>query len=629
MLNKVQVNVEGSEFKSGFTWRAILIMLFIIFIVTPINIWTEISIGAGAISSFAILIIAAELARLFGNPLTLQEISTILVGMGGLYFYYGLSQIESAYFSQSPLIALYGIHGIPYWVSPLPESGFYASRSFWHPVVRGIWLRLDNILLPSMTALAGLSLGILNKILYVDQEKLPYPGAQVNAALCTTMAEREESRLFVFSVSLLIAVVYGVFMYIFPMIVGVRILPPLWFDMSSWIQKYLPGACFGIATNLPTLLPGLYLPATVIFSQLAGSIAVWVIGNWYVVTNNLTEFSKLYTPGMPIYYIYMFAYQYVWMMPVIGFGFFVGLSALRPRAVRSAFLTLIKSERTKRLGVERIFSIWLVIIPFACVIISNLVNIWYWAPDYPYFPWLPAAFSIIVSLAQSLLIGRAMGTGISINFPQNLDKLALIATNYKGVNGWFLSPVVITPSFGGDVAFNFKFSQLTKSSFIGFLKLFFIVGPISIAFSIIFTQLLWNMAPIPSAAYPWSAIEWPRRTMYRAIWITRPPGVFRLDWMIYGALAGSGLYGLLSILGLPASTILVSALAGMSMLPPMAMNMVIGYLIRLVLERLIGKEIYNKYKFTIVAGISAGSGLAVTLGISGFLILRSITLWFY
>ena len=117
--------------------------------------------------------------------------------------------------------------------------------------------------------------------------------------------------------------------------------------------------------------------------------------------------------------------------------------------------------------------------------------------------------------------------------------------------------------------------------------------------------------------------------MYKAIWITRPPGVFRLDWMIYGALVGLELYGLLSVLRLPASTILVSALAGMSMLPPIAMNMVIGYLMRLILERIIGKEIYNKYKFTIVAGISAGSGLAVTLGISDFLILRSITFWFY
>jgi len=620
---------EYPEYKGGFTWRVLLIMLFIIFVVTPINIWTNISIGAGALSSFAILVIAVELASLFGNPLTVQEIATLLVGMGGLYFYYGLSRIESAYFSQSPLLTLYGIRGIPYWVAPLPESGFYSSRSFWHPVTRGIWLRLDNILLPSMTALAGLSLGILNKILYVDQEKLPYPGAQINAVLCSTIAEREESRFFVFSVSLLAASFYGVFMYIFPILLNVRVIPSLWFDMSPWIQAYLPGACFGIATNLPTLLPGLYLPPSVIFSQLIGSVLVWVVGNWLVVTHGITEYSKLYTPGMPIYYIYMFAYQYVWMMPIIGFGFFVGLSALKPRAVRKAFSTLVKSGKTRGLGVERIFSIWLVIIPFACVILSNLLSIWYWAPDYPLFPWLPAAFSILVSLAQALLIGRATGTGISVSFPGNLDKLALIATNYKGINGWFLSPVIITPSFGGDVAFNFKFSQLTRSSFTDFLKIFFVVGPISIAFSIIFTQVLWNMAPIPSAAYPWSSVEWPRRVMYRAVWITRPPGVFRLDWIVYGALVGLGSHLLLSAVGLPANTILVSALAGMSTLPPIAMNMLIGYVLRLILERIVGKERYNKYKFIVVAGVSAGTGLAVTMGISGFLILRSITLWFY
>ena len=479
-----------------------------------------------------------------------------------------------------------------------------------------------------MTALAGLSLGILNKILYVDQERLPYPGVQVNAALCSTIAEREESRFFAFSVSLIIAFLYGVFMYIFPVLLNFRIIPSLWFDLSPWIQQFLPGACFGVATNLPALLPGLYLPATVIVSQLVGSIAVWVFGNWYVVTHGITEYSRMYTPGMPIYYIYMFAFQYVWMMPIIGFGIFVGLSSLKPNAVRRAFSTLMESRKADRLGVERIFSIWLVVIPFAVVVLSNLLSIWYWAPDYPLFPWLPAAFSIILSLAYSLLIGRAMGTGISMGFPENLDKLALVATNYEGVNGWFLSPVIITPSFGGDVASNFKLSQFTQSSFTGFLKLFFVVGPISIAFSIIFTQVLWNVAPIPSTAYPWSAVEWPRSVMYRAIWITRPPGVFRLDWIMYSALLGLGLYVPMSLLHLPAPTILISLLLGMSTLPPIVMNMLIGYLIRRILGRTLGKETYDKYKFTIVAGISAGTGLAVTIGISGFLIMRSIVAWY-
>jgi len=51
--------------------------------------------------------------------------------------------------------------------------------------------------------------------------------------------------------------------------------------------------------------------------------------------------------------------------------------------------------------------------------------------------------------------------------------------------------------------------------------------------------------------------------------------------------------------------------------------------LRLILERIAGKERYNKYKFIVVAGTNAGTSLAVIMGISGFLILRSIILWFY
>ncbi|MEM2314687.1 MAG: hypothetical protein QXN40_08005 [Candidatus Bathyarchaeia archaeon] len=617
------------EVRSGLTWRSFLIMLFIIFIVTPVNIWADISIGAGGISSLAILIIAAELARFLGAPLTLQEIATILVGIGGLNYAYGLSQIEAAYFSQNSLLHIFGIKYIPYWVAPLPESGFYQSRSLWHPVVRGIWLRLDNLLLPSMTALAGLSLGILNKILYVDQENLPYPGVQVNASLCMSIAEREESRFFVFSVSFIVALIYGIFMYIIPQVFNIRIIPSLWFDLSPSIQAILPGACFGIATNLPALLPGLYLPPVVIFSQLIGSIAIWVFGNWYIVTNGITEFSKIYTPAMPIYYIYIFAYQYVWMMPLIGLGLFTGLSTLRPSAVRKAFSTLMKAAKVEKFGVERLFSIWIVVIPFALIVVSSLLTIWFWAPDYPFFPWLPAAYSIIISLAQSLLIGRAAGTGVSISIPANMDKLILVAVNYEGTNAWFISPAVVSPSFGGEVSSNFKLSQLTRTSFSDFLIMFFITSPISIAFSIIFTQMFWSIAPIPSTVYPWSAIEWPRNVMYRAIWITRPRGIFRLDWMIYGALVGGGLHTLLYTLHLPAYTIMISLLSGMGTLPPMVMGSIIGYIIRLILERLLRKETYEKFRYIIVAGISAGTGLAVTVGIGCFLIIRNISLWYY
>jgi len=569
-----------SEIKGGFTLRSFLILVFLAFIVCSINTWTDISIGVSLLSSYALIVIAAQLSRFFGSPLTAQELSTLLVGLGAIQFNYGISRIFEAYLNQNHILTSFGIEKLPYWVSILPETGFYASRSFWHPVSRTIFLRLDNLLLPGLQAIAGLSLGILNKIIYVDQEKLPYPQVQVDAELCLTLSEGERTKISIFNLSFLVAFLYGVFIYILPSIApAFRGIQSLWFDLSSWVQTFFPGACFGVSAHLPLLLPGLYLPPIVIFSQFIGSMAVWVFGNWYVVTNGLTEFSKIYSFGMPISHIYRWAYMYVWLMPMMGLGIFIGLSSLRPSILSRVYSSLGR----KGAGIEgKIFSIWLVVIPFACVILSNLLVIWYRAPDYPLFPWLPAAFSIIVSLSQSLLLGLANGTGVSVRIPENIDKLILVATGYQGTNGWLLSPVIISPSFGGYVDSNYKLSQLTRSSFVDYLIMYFVIGPISIVFSLLITQVLWSISPIPSEDYPWSAVDWPRRVVERIMWITRPPGVFRLDWMMYGVLLGAAIYIPLYFLHLPASRILVSLYAGMSMLPPMAVNMLIGYFIRLL-----------------------------------------------
>jgi hypothetical protein len=74
---------------------------------------------------------------------------------------------------------------------------------------------------------------------------------------------------------------------------------------------------------------------------------------------------------------------------------------------------------------------------------------------------------------------------------------------------------------------------------------------------------------------------------------------------------------------------MISLLSGMGTLPPMVMGSIIGYIIRLVMERFLGKETYGKFRYIIVAGISAGTGLAVTIGIGCFLIMRNISLWYY
>ena len=629
--------MSGSILKSGFTWRSFLIMLCVIAVFTPVSIWLNLSIGTQIpleAYTYSILLIAIEIAYFSGNPLTKQEAAAIFVGVSGINWAIGITMIQQAYFSQSSVLDFFGLKGrIPYWIAPLPEAGFYASRSFFHPQPLASLLGQGffGVLIPSLPMFAGLSLGILNKVLYVDEEKLEYPGVKVQAEFCETLTTRKEpTRLNLFCIFFLITFGYSLFVYTFPTIgnalgMEVSLIPQLWIDLSREIQDFLPGAIFGIATDLVTLTPAFYLPFYIILCQAIGSLAIWVFGNSIIINLGLTEFSKIYFHGMKMIDVALYANLYIWMLPTIGLSIFAGFSNLRPNILRRAFSSLRKAGRAES-TVDRFFSIWLVIVPMSTAILLNLLYIWYRAPDYPMWPWLPAAYSILLSLPTALLAGRAAGTGISITVPQNLDRIMLAATGYKGLNAWFAGPIIFTPTFfGGPLDVNFKLSQLTESTFSSFMKMVIIVYPISTLVALFFTQLFWSFAPIPSSAYPFSTLSWPRMVMESLAWVTRPMG-FHLEWILYGAFAGLLVYMPISIIwgGNIATTVITSIVAGVSMLPPFAMNLLIGYAIRRVLEILMGRETFDKYKFTIVAGISAGSGLAVAIGISFLLIAKSI-----
>jgi len=603
-------------------------MLFTIITFTPVSIWFSLSVGSGISAqqyAYSILLLAIEIAYLSHNPLTMQEVATVFVGLSSINAGIGIELIRSAYLSQSDVLAYFGLKGkIPFWVAPLPESGFYASRSFFHPQALEQWFGLlgwVGMLIPSLSLFAGLSLGILNKVLYVDEEKLEYPGVQVQAEFCITLTSRETRRLSFFSIFFLLSFVYSILVYVFP------VVPVLWVDLSREIQKFLPGACFGFATDLITFTPAFYLPFYVIACQLIGSIAIWVFGNSFIVNLGLTKFSELYYPGMNMRDIALYANLYVWMLPLLGLGIFAGFSNLRPSIARRVYASLKRAGRADAVGIERFFSIWLVIIPMAVAIISNLLEIWYWAPDYPFWPWFPAVYSLLLSLPTSLLAGRAAGTGIEISIPEGLDRIVLVAANYKGINAWFVGPTIFSPTFfGGPLDVNFKLSQLTKSTFTSFIKMMVVTYPISTLVALVFTQIFWSWAQIPSASYPFSAYSWPREVMEMAAWITRPKGAFHLEWIIYGAIAGLAIYVPSAFFfgGSTATTALTSLIAGAGMLPPFAVNLLVGYIIRRILEHYLGAEEFNKYKFTIVAGIATGSGVSVAIGIGSTLIGRSI-----
>jgi len=613
-------NKTMKEKMSGFTWRTFLIMLYMVFVITPCVVYANLAFGGldATYLAYGLLLVAIVIARYTGNPLTIQEVATIFVATNSLNVGYAINVIYGAYAAQFPALKIFGLEGkLPYWAGfPLPEAGFYTSRSFFHPQFLPSWFSILGFLMPGAATIAGFSLGILNKVLFVDEEKLPYPGVQVTVDFCTTLTKRDPSKMEVFSIVSVLAFIYTLLNIVAP---GGFVL---WFDLSRDIQRFLPGAIFGFATQLPVMLPAFYLPLHVIISMVIGSIGIWVIGNWWVVSHGLTEFSKMYRFGMKIADVMTWSRLYVWMMPIIGFSLFVGFSNLRPSTVKEAYRILRRAGRAGSAASERLFSIWLVIIPFVIVLLGNLLSIWYWAPDYPMWPWYPMLYTILLSIPSSLLAGRAAGTGISASIPAGqLDRVVLAAAGYKGLNAWFMSPAIVTEaSFGGPVASNWVLAERTNSTFTGFLKSFFVIYPISTIASIVFTQMFWSIAPIPSGTYPYSNYFWQIDLMSNLVWFSRKAEMFRFDWMIMGVIVGLVIYIVLSFLHLPAPGIMVALAAGMSSPPPFVMNILFGYFIRLIIEKVVGKSIFDNYKFTTIAAINTGTGLAFALDTAAKLI---------
>jgi len=336
---------ESEEHRSGLTKRSAFVLLYMMTIFIPINMFMSLKVG-GAPAGFLIaaILVAAEISRIFGKPFTAQEITVITVALGSLTAYagMGMEMIFRAYWAQSSLLRVFGLYGkLPNWYFPPPESGVFKLRTFLHPAwMLPIGYSLFGILL---AILGNWSIGMLNKRLYVDIENLEYPAEQVNAALVRTISEREK-KLHLFYSTLLAAFLYGLLQFTLPGIgqafgYSLNIIPIPWIDLSRYVQMFLPGAGFGIATNVGSLVVGLILPFKYVLAMFIGSVFNMVIGNALAVAFQISKFSEIYVYGMPIQQIRLWSELYLWLSPMIGVGIAIGIIPILryPRVFVNAF----------------------------------------------------------------------------------------------------------------------------------------------------------------------------------------------------------------------------------------------------------------------------------------------------
>jgi len=189
---------------------------------------------------------------------------------------------------------------------------------------------------------------------------------------------------------------------------------------------------------------------------------------------------------------------------------------------------------------------------------------------------------------------------------------------------WFL-PTLVSPG-GSWWVMQFKIAELTETKPRSYLLAHYMVFPVVWLLGLIYTSILWRLAPVPSNLYFWPSVVWPVSARFKFMWASGEMAniIFKQTSIVaYPFIIGLGLMILGKFVNIPFSLPVFLAGAIQPTTAPIAIF--VGYLVGRLMEKRYGNS-WSSRKTVILAGVIAGESLAILLGISSFLIRKAI--WF-
>jgi len=591
-------------------------LLYSILVFIPATMFLQLVVGPGVglPAAWFIMVLFTQYSKLSVKKISIQEAAIIFALTGTTIFAAPINMIFRAYYRNSEIIELFGLKGrIPDWYAPDPSTGVFEARTFFHPAwMIPIGLEVTQAL---VFAIAGYCLALFAQQLYIEEEKLPFPiqSFQVAGIRALVEEEKRKSPIFLFIV---IGFLYAFFLYTVPFytesLIGtkIEILPVPYIDLTQQISTLMPGAAFGISTDLSPVVASFVLPLPVIASMVIASLSIYFFGNWIMASYDLSPVNW-WVPGMNLSTIAQRSILYFWFAPMVGFGLAAGLVPVLRRAniVRKSLSDFIRVQRGKYILIPTFISLGIGVLWFAVL-----------APDFPL--WIMGPLTFVMPFIATLISGRMVGeTGVLWSASGQITNLIILASGYEGVNAWLL-PNLMSINGAGRLT-QLKICQLTNTSIWSLIKTFFLVYPLAILTGYLYAQLFWSLAPIPSGKYPGASIFWPINAINLSLWIRGSQfGIFNPIMLLYGFIAGGIISLLLEITAFPLSAIALAA--GTGLLPPFAVTYLIGVGIRYILQLAIGRKWFEENKQILSAGLMVGETIAITLGIGMSLIYSSI-----
>jgi hypothetical protein len=528
---------------------------------------------------------------------------------------------------------------IPTWVAPAPDSASLVERTFFHRD----WL-IPILLLVGTQIIQRIDqfgLGYVFFRITSDVEKLPFPMAPVAALGTMALAESTEDKVTswkwrIFSIGGVIGLVFGSIYVLLPTVSGlflmepIRLIPIPWVELTGHTEDILPAVATGIQFDLGLVFIGMVLPFWAVMGGLVG-LVITIVANPILYHHGILN---RWHPGMRTVDT-LFANNFDFYLS-FGIGLGLAIALIGVWHVLRSFGKRGSSQRGSLKDLFRPpagrgdFNFWIAVGIYVFSTVSYVLLCVWLVPNFPVAFFL--AYGFIYTPIVSYITARMEGiAGQFVSLPLVREASFIAGAKYFGYQGieiWY-APIPIHNY--GEATVKFREIELTGTSIRGIIKSEIVVFPVVMVASLLFSQFIWRLAPIPSSAYPYAQELWHLQALNTLLMQTSTlegNSLFyqALNW-IY-VLAGIGLgvvtYGILTLFGLPIMLV-YGMVRGLGQSTPHG-------LILEILGALLGRYFFLKrygamwrqYAPVLLAGFSCGMGLTGMFAMGVTLILKSL-----
>jgi len=629
-----------TAFEEGFDWKTVVGAIFIGFLMMPGSMYLNLVVGAGIgpAARWVTIILFAEVAKRAYTDLKQQEVFLLYYMAGAAMHSPFQGLLWSQYLVQSDAARMLGLTElIPTWVAPGPGSESFVQRTFLHRD----WLIPILLLIGSQIVqrIDHFGLGYALYRITSDVEKLPFPMAPVGALGTMALAESTEDKKAgwkwrVFSIGGVIGMLFGSVYVLFPVLSGliftepIRLIPLPWLDLTRHTEDVLPAVATGIQFDLGLVFTGMVLPFWAVIGGLVGQI-ITIVANPILYEHGILH---RWHRGMgTVDTVFANSFDFY-----LSFGLGLGLAI----AVIGIW-QVVRSLRKGAGGVDyrQVFkshpgrgdiNFWVSIAIYVFSTISYVLMCLWLVPN---FPWIFfVLYGFIYTPVISYITARMEGlAGQFVSLPLVREASFIAGAKFFGYHGieiWY-APIPIHNY--GKATVDFREIELTGTNLRGVIKAEFVVFPVVMIASLLFSQFIWQLAPLPSASYPYAQQLWHLQALNTLLMQT---STLEGNSLFYQALSGNYLmaglglglvtYVLLNIFGLPV-LLIYGVVRGLGQHIPHGLVLeVVGALLgRWYFQKRYGK-MWRQYAPVLLAGFSCGMGLMGMFSMGCTLILKSL-----